>query len=61
MNCLLNALAGDPEIDALFGDTAEIAALLRVEGALAAAEAEAGLISAAAAGVKCLVAFFAQL
>jgi 3-carboxy-cis,cis-muconate cycloisomerase len=50
MKCLLNALAGDPEIDALFGDTAEIAALLRVEGALAAAEAEAGLISAAAAG-----------
>jgi len=49
MNRLLDALAGDPEIEALFTDTAEIAALLRVEAALAAAEAEAGLISAAAA------------
>jgi 3-carboxy-cis,cis-muconate cycloisomerase len=49
MNRLLDALAGDAEIGALFDDAAEIAALLRVEGALAAAEAEAGLISAAAA------------
>jgi 3-carboxy-cis,cis-muconate cycloisomerase len=49
MNRLLGALAGDPEIEARFGGDAEIAALLRVEGALADAEAEAGLISAAAA------------
>jgi 3-carboxy-cis,cis-muconate cycloisomerase len=59
MNRLLEALAGDPEIEALFSDAAEIAALLRVEGALADAEAEAGLISAGAAAAigRALAAF----
>jgi 3-carboxy-cis,cis-muconate cycloisomerase len=59
MNRLLEMLAGDPEIGALFGDDAEVAALLRVEAALAQAEAEAGLISAAAAAAigRALVAF----
>lgn len=46
---LLNALTGDEEIEALFGDEAQLAAILRFEGALAEAEAEAGMISAEAA------------
>lgn len=46
---LLDALAGDEEIEALLGDPAQIAAMVRVELALAQAEAEAGMISADAA------------
>ncbi len=42
---LLSALAGDPELEAFFTDAADLAAMLRVEAALAAAEAEAGLIA----------------
>lgn len=49
MNRLLGALVGDAEIEALFSDAAELAALARVEGALAAAETDAGLIAADAA------------
>ena len=46
---LLNALVGDAEIEALFSDEAEVAAMLEAEVALAAAEAEYGLISREAA------------
>lgn len=46
---LLSTLAGDPELEALFTDTADLAAMLRIEAALAAAEAEAGLIAPEAA------------
>lgn len=46
---LLAALAGDEETEALFADAADVAAMLRFEAALAAAEAEAGLVSEAAA------------
>ncbi|MDQ0304975.1 3-carboxy-cis,cis-muconate cycloisomerase [Ancylobacter polymorphus] len=46
---LLSALAGDDEMEALFSDDADLSAMLRTESALAAAEAEAGLISPAAA------------
>jgi 3-carboxy-cis,cis-muconate cycloisomerase len=46
---LLAALAGDPEIEALLADAAQVAAMVRFEVALAHAEAEAGLISAEAA------------
>ncbi|MGF9764069.1 3-carboxy-cis,cis-muconate cycloisomerase [Microvirga sp. 0TCS3.31] len=42
---LLQALVGDEEVGALFSNEAEISALLRVESALAEAEARAGLIS----------------
>ena len=42
---LLSTLAGDPELEAFFTDAADLAAMLRVEAALAAAEAEAGLIA----------------
>lgn len=45
---LLDALLGDAPIAALFTDAADIAAMLRIEGALAEAEAEAGLITAEA-------------
>jgi 3-carboxy-cis,cis-muconate cycloisomerase len=48
---LLQHLAGDAEFEALFSDDAEIAAMLRFEGALAGAEADAGLIDAGAAEV----------
>jgi 3-carboxy-cis,cis-muconate cycloisomerase len=46
---LLRALVGDAEVEALFSDEADLAAMLRTEAALAAAQAEAGLIEAAAA------------
>src|SRR5690606_16987084 len=46
---LLSALVGDEEVEALFSNEAELAALLEVEAALAGAEAEAGLIGADAA------------
>ncbi len=46
---LLAALAGDEELEALFTDPADVAAMLRFEAALAAAEADAGLIPEAAA------------
>lgn len=43
---LLSALAGDPEIEALLTDAAQLEGMLAFERALAHAEAEAGLISA---------------
>jgi 3-carboxy-cis,cis-muconate cycloisomerase len=46
---LLNALVGDDEVSALFSNEAELAAMLRVEAALADAQAESGLIDKAAA------------
>lgn len=46
---LLAALAGDEEVEALFSDAADIAALLQFEAALAGADADAGLIAEAAA------------
>lgn len=46
---LLNALVGDDEVEALLGNEAQLQAMLAFEQALAEAEAEAGLISAAAA------------
>ncbi|MDR3514178.1 MAG: 3-carboxy-cis,cis-muconate cycloisomerase [Azospirillaceae bacterium] len=49
MPSLLGALVGDCEIEALFSDEADLAAMLRTEAALAAAEAEAGLVSVEAA------------
>ena len=46
---LLSALAGDPELEALFTDAADLAAMLRFESALAEAQADAGLIAPGAA------------
>jgi 3-carboxy-cis,cis-muconate cycloisomerase len=46
---VLHALVGDAEIEALFTDTADLAAMLRIESALAEAEAAAGLVSDEAA------------
>lgn len=46
---LLNHLVGDAELETLFADQVEIAAILRFEAALAGAEADAGLIPEAAA------------
>lgn len=46
---LLSALVGDEEVEALFSNEAELAALLEVEAALSQAEAKAGLIGADAA------------
>lgn len=46
---MIAALAGDPEIEALLADAAQVAAMVTFEVALANAEAEAGLISAEAA------------
>lgn len=46
---LLAGLTGDAEIETLLGDAAQLAAMLRFESALAAAEAETGLITEAAA------------
>jgi 3-carboxy-cis,cis-muconate cycloisomerase len=46
---LLDALVGDDEIAAHFSDDADLRAMLRAEAALAEAEAEAGLVTAAAA------------
>jgi 3-carboxy-cis,cis-muconate cycloisomerase len=56
---LLNHLVGDAEFEALFTDDAEIAAILRFEAALAAAEADAGLFpDAAAAAIGKAIASF---
>jgi 3-carboxy-cis,cis-muconate cycloisomerase len=49
MSKLRGALAGDPEIEALLSDEAQLEAILRFEVALAQSEAEAGLIDAVAA------------
>ncbi|MCB5177085.1 3-carboxy-cis,cis-muconate cycloisomerase [Microvirga lenta] len=46
---LLQSLVGDDEIEALLSGEAELRAMLRVEAALASAEAEAGLIERGAA------------
>lgn len=46
---LLQALVGDEEVGALFSNEAELSALLRVEAALAEAEAQVSLISDEAA------------
>lgn len=46
---LLDALAGDEETEALLADEAQVAAMVRVERALALAQAEAGMISREAA------------
>ncbi len=43
---MLSALVGDSEIEALFTDDADLAAMLRFESALAGCEAAAGLIPA---------------
>jgi 3-carboxy-cis,cis-muconate cycloisomerase len=45
----LHGLASDPEVEALLSDDAQLASMLAFEGALAAVEADAGLISEAAA------------
>lgn len=56
---LLQHLVGDAEFEALFTDEAEIAAILAFEAALAAAEAEAGLVpEAAAAAIEAAIASF---
>lgn len=47
---LLSALAGDAEIEALLSDRAQVDHMLAVERALAGASADAGWISAEAAG-----------
>lgn len=50
---LLSALVGSEAVEALFSNEAELAALLQVEAALAAAQATAGLIAPdAAAGIN---------
>ena len=46
---LLQALVGDEEVEAFFSDSAELAAMLRAEAALAEAGASAGLIDQEAA------------
>lgn len=46
---LLKALVGDEEVEALFTDEAELAAMVRVEAALAGAQGAVGLIDKAAA------------
>jgi 3-carboxy-cis,cis-muconate cycloisomerase len=46
---LLNTLVGDDEVGTLFSNEAELAAMLRVEAALADAQAEIGLIGKSAA------------
>lgn len=46
---LLSALVGNEAVEALFSNEAELAALLRVEAALATAQAKAGLITTDAA------------
>jgi 3-carboxy-cis,cis-muconate cycloisomerase len=46
---LLNALVGDEEVEALFTNEAELAAMVRVEAALANAQGAVGLIEKAAA------------
>lgn len=46
---LLSALVGDEDMEALFSDSADLAAMLRTESALARAGADAGIIAPAAA------------
>ena len=59
MTPLLSALAGDPEVDALLSDDAQLTAMLSVERALAQASADAGLIDqAAAAAIASAIAAF---
>jgi 3-carboxy-cis,cis-muconate cycloisomerase len=59
MNPLLSALAGDPEIEALLSDTAQLTAMLSVEAALAEASAECGWIGDdAAMAIKAAIAGF---
>lgn len=48
-SAIYRQLLGDPEIGRLFSDTAEIRAMMLVEGALAKAQGEAGLIPETAA------------
>jgi 3-carboxy-cis,cis-muconate cycloisomerase len=48
---LLGALPGDPPVDAVLGDRSLVAAMLRAEAALAAAQVTVGLVPAAAAEV----------
>lgn len=56
---LLQHLVGDAEFEALFTDEAEIVAILEFEVALAAAEAQAGLVpEAAAAAIATVIASF---
>ncbi|MEO9228028.1 MAG: 3-carboxy-cis,cis-muconate cycloisomerase [Devosia sp.] len=60
MTPLLSALAGDPEIDALLSDDAQLTAMLSVERALVQASAEVGLVDpAAAAAITTAIAAFA--
>lgn len=49
MTALLSALVGDPEIENLLSDQAQLHAMLAFEQALAEASADCGLVSAAAA------------
>ncbi|KKC34000.1 3-carboxy-cis,cis-muconate cycloisomerase [Devosia psychrophila] len=57
---LLDALTGDLEIETLLDDEAQVAAMIRVEIALAQAEADAGMIGvAAAAAIAAGLAHFA--
>lgn len=57
---LLSSLAGDPQIEALLGDEAQLAAMLAFERELAFAEAEAGLIAQeAATAIAAAIAGFA--
>ncbi len=59
MSLLLQALTSDPEIEALLADEAQLAAMLQFEIALAAAEADAGLIQpSAAAAIAASIAVF---
>ncbi len=57
---LLDALVGDAVVAAWFADAAELAAMLQVEAALAAAQAECGVLpEAAAAAIQAACALFA--
>lgn len=51
---LLSALAGDPEVEALLSDAAQLTAMLTFERALAEASAETGLITETAANAVAL-------
>ncbi|MCR6636008.1 lyase family protein [Devosia sp.] len=50
MTALLSALTGDPEIEDLLSDQAQLGAMLAFERALAEASADCGFVSAEAAG-----------
>lgn len=57
---LLDALAGDEEIEILLGDPAQVAAMVRVERALARAAADTGMIGTdAAAAIEAALVDFA--